>query len=104
MNSTATRTMMTDDHDREKIDELRNEVAALAARLEAVTIERNEALREIERLRSGGRLGSAGDRQDALDIDPSCEFCDGEGRYWVHDFEMVCRRCNGTGVRPEQPA
>lgn len=98
------RAMMTDDQDREKIDQMRNEIAALAARLEAVTIERNEALREIELLRSGGRIGASTDGKDALDVDPSCEFCDGEGRYWVHDFEMVCRRCNGTGVRPEQPA
>ena len=85
------------------MDELRNEVAALAARLEAVTIERNEALREIELLRSGGRGNAASDRQSSGDVDPSCEFCDGEGRYWVHDFEMVCRRCNGTGIHREQP-
>lgn len=86
------------------MDELRNEVAALAARLEAVTIERNEALREAELLRTGGRSNASAEGSEPIDVDPSCEFCDGEGRYWVHDFEMVCRRCNGTGVRPEQPA
>ncbi len=96
--------MMTDDQDREKMDEMRNEIAALAARLEAVTIERNEALREIELLRSGGRGSVSGDGHNEIDVDPSCEFCDGEGRYWVHDFEMVCRRCNGTGIHREQPA
>lgn len=104
MNSSATRAVMTDDQDREKIDELSNEVAALTARLDAVMIERNEALREIELLRSGGRGKASANELADQDADPSCEFCDGEGRYWVHDFEMVCRRCNGTGIRPEQPA
>lgn len=104
MNSSATRAVMTDDKDRNKMDELRNEIAALTARLDSVTMERNEALREIELLRSGGRTKASGESSAALDDDPSCEYCDGEGRYWVHDFEMVCRRCKGTGVRPEQPA
>jgi len=94
--------MSTDDQDRQEIDELRAQVAALTVRLDAMQQERDEAIREMERLRNGVRNGATDGREATGALDAACEFCDGEGRYWVHDFEMVCRRCGGTGIRPKQ--
>ena len=66
-----------------------------------------KVLRELEetnaKLESGGPEStppSASRHPEKPAPGSVCTFCDGEGIYWVHDFEMVCRRCNGTGYAP----
>lgn len=72
--------------------------------LRAVTEERDAAYREIARLRSElarEETSAVVANDEGASRIELCAFCDGEGVYWVHDFEMQCKRCNGTGSVPK---
>lgn len=91
--------MPTEEQYLQRIQSLEERVAELVQQVERVTRERDAALEQL----GGPRTGSAERRlQSVTPPRPGsvCGFCDGEGVYWVHDFEMVCRRCNGTGYTP----
>src|SRR4051812_36805888 len=92
--------MATDDTLREEIEELHTRFAELTEQLRIATEQRDVARREVARLRSeGAALDECGnDARPASSLVEVCAFCDGEGVYWVHDFEMQCKRCNGTGL------
>ena len=85
-----------------QVEDLERRVAELSEQLRTVLQERDAARAELAQRRL------ASDRSSSMDhIGPSvapysdvevCAFCDGEGVYWVHDFEMKCTRCAGTGV------
>jgi len=91
--------MTSDETLRERIDELESRVSELSQQLRRVADERDAALREVTRLRGEPSLGvavaPAAPATDGAVV--TCGFCDGEGVYWVHDFEMSCKRCDGTG-------
>jgi len=76
-------------------DTLRARIAELEEQLQRVTAERDSALERLELLR-GPQYGSL---LEAVD-ERACQACQGEGVYWVHDFEMACKRCAGTGRAP----
>ena len=100
--------MSTEETLRLQIEDLERRIAELADRLNAVTEERDTARAELAhwRLASGARFEErpAPDGESYSDTE-LCTFCDGEGNYWVHDFEMKCTRCAGTGLaqRPSHP-
>lgn len=94
--------MSTEDQYQRRIDELERQLALASEQLQAALRERDAARIELERLRSGAGAISTGVPQNARsageDSVETCSFCDGEGIYWVHDFEMKCTRCDGTGI------
>ena len=91
---------MANDIQREVIEELRDRIAQLEHELESVRLERDQARRE-SRAAAGQAAAVVREVGPRAPINPAghglCSFCDGEGTYWVHDFEMKCRRCDGTG-------
>jgi hypothetical protein len=92
--------MATDDTLREEIEELHHRIAELTEQLRLVTEQRDAARREIARLRdaAAGTAPRDADADASAPLVEVCGFCDGEGVYWVHDFEMQCKRCNGSGL------
>jgi DnaJ-class molecular chaperone len=100
--------MATDDTGRQTIDELTDQIAELTEQLRTVTEERDAARHEIARMRAecpepdAGHSGLAKEPTSPLLV--ACAFCEGDGVYWVHDFEMQCKRCNGTGFVPKNQA
>lgn len=94
--------MPTEQQYLQRIEALEARVAELTRQLEVVTRERDEARSLLGA--PGVVAGSPGEEEaSAASRGSSCRFCDGEGVYRVHDFEMVCRRCNGTGRSPATP-
>lgn len=91
--------MATDDILREEIEELHTRIAELTEQLRLATEQRDVARREISRLRNEAAVAAPRDSETEAvsSLVEVCGFCDGEGVYWVHDFEMQCKRCNGTG-------
>ena len=89
---------MSNEIERDVVDELRDRIAQLEQALERVTRERDAALRESRAVagQAAAVVREVGPRA-ASTGGGLCAFCDGEGTYWVHDFEMKCRRCDGTG-------
>lgn len=100
--------MATDEQMRQQLEELRGRIAELTEQLRTVTDERDSAHREIARLREAAAVP----REEWVGTEPepsssrlvACAFCDGDGVYWVHDFEMRCKRCDGTGYVPKGTA
>jgi DnaJ-class molecular chaperone len=92
--------MAADDTLRERMEELERAVAELTDRLSEVSAERDAALHELSRIRIDG-IAAASEAPSSPHVSDTdlvaCSFCDGEGVYWVHDFEMKCKRCDGTG-------
>src|SRR5262245_61366268 len=96
---------MTDDVPSETVAGLREHWAALEQELDRVMRERDAALRELAAAAGQAAVvARRGDTSDLGDADGTelCAFCDGEGTYWVHDFEMKCRRCEGSGYAKRQ--
>lgn len=91
---------MSNDIQRDVVEELRDRIAQLEQELERVTAERDQARRE-SRAAAGQAAAVVREVGPRARVKSSggglCAFCDGEGTYWVHDFEMKCRRCDGTG-------
>ena len=102
MDPKSTRTADADDITR-RVSELERRVAELTEQLQIVTRERDEARRALGLARITARLSppehAAPPRPPAAETtaENRCPFCDGEGTYWVHDFEMECKRCGGSG-------
>ena len=83
-----------------RIEDLKSKIEELEQRLLAVTAERDAARRQLKERAPIGVDGSTSGSDDSEDEDSTsstCSFCNGEGSYWVHDFEMDCKRCDGTG-------
>ena len=102
--------MSTEETLRLQIEDLERRIAELSERLCVVTHERDVARAELAHRRLATEHAAFESRalpsgQAYSDIEV-CTFCDGEGNYWVHDFEMKCTRCDGTGVahRNSHPA
>ena len=94
--------MSTEETLRLQIEDLERRIAELSDRLHAVTEERDTARAELAHWRLTSdrphfepRLSPDGQGFSDVGL---CTFCDGEGNYWVHDFEMKCTRCDGTGL------
>jgi hypothetical protein len=96
--------MPTEEQYKQRIEALEARVAELTLHLERVARELEEANAKLESRDPESPPPSAPQRLDTPAPGSVCTFCDGEGIYWVHDFEMVCRRCNGTGYAPGEPA
>ena len=91
--------MPTEEQYQHRIEALEARVRELTLQLERVTSELDTARRQLEQ--SAESAAAARENGGSEPVPGSvCGFCDGEGIYWVHDFEMVCRRCNGTGQVP----
>ena len=90
--------MPTEEQYQHRIEALEARVRELTLQLERVTSELDAARRQIEQSEESAAARENGDPEPVPGS--VCSFCDGEGIYWVHDFEMVCRRCNGTGQVP----
>lgn len=75
----------------EIIDDLRARVSELEESLRRVMAERDVAVAALARKHQTREPSLLSNQEDV------CEFCHGEGTYWVHDFEMTCKRCNGSG-------
>jgi hypothetical protein len=92
--------MTTNDESQRQIGELRSRVAELSEQLRIARAERDAARLELSRLLGGGTATTVEAARPEANLSSDlviCAFCDGEGVYWVHDFEMQCKRCNGTG-------
>jgi hypothetical protein len=98
---------MSEDALKNRIEELESRLDELTEQVRRVSDERDAALRELALLR-GEEMGPP--PRPTIDVPASesglgvCTFCDGEGVYWVHDFEMKCKRCDGTGIAARDSA
>lgn len=77
---------------------LRARIVELEHALETARVERDDALR-ILREASFDASGAAGRDEGPL-ADGACPHCEGYGSHWIHDIEMPCLKCGGTGRVP----
>ena len=63
----------------DEIERLRARIAELEQQLRELTVEQNAPPEPAPR------------------DEDVCPACGGDGDFWVHDFQVDCKRCGGTG-------
>ena len=81
---------------RGRVERLQAEIADLESRLQDLRAELGEALRDQDEARAQEAAARQAQAQSAVLVDV-CQNCDGHGTFWIHDIEMPCRDCRGTG-------
>jgi hypothetical protein len=75
---------------------LRARVSELERELDRARAERDDALRVLGAARSARSTEPAHATAGPVS-DDACQHCEGYGSHWIHDIEMPCLKCGGTG-------